>query len=49
MAAIEARDVGEIAIQAKVLVDMLKVEPADPERALAVAIAKRLEAWASSA
>jgi hypothetical protein len=47
MAAIEARDFGEVAIQAKVLADMLSIEPQDPERTLAVAIAKRLEALAA--
>jgi hypothetical protein len=36
-------DIGEVALQAKVLADMLGVDPIDPERALAVSIAKRLE------
>jgi hypothetical protein len=47
MASIEARGVGEVAIQAKVLADMLSIEPQDRERALAVAIAKRLEELAA--
>jgi hypothetical protein len=43
MASIEARGVGEVAVQAKVL----SIEPQDRERALAVAIAKRLEELAA--
>jgi hypothetical protein len=46
VAAIEATSLGEAAVQAKVLADMLGIEPVDPERALAVSIAKRLEALA---
>jgi hypothetical protein len=46
-AAIEARNLADVTVRAKVLAEMLGVDPVDPERALAVSIAKRLEALAA--
>jgi hypothetical protein len=46
MAAIEARTLGEVTMQAKVHANTMGVDPVHPERALAVAIGDRLEAMA---